>query len=310
MNEPSDDLDVLLSEYSDVSAALAELVAHEPPAGLRDLVLAGARTRRVPGRPLDAVEPATPDECFAKTSAELGGLLASLSEEQWAAPAHPVHGTVYELVRHLVGVERLGVAWLTPGGSPPIPVDHVATARVAAADLDGAQPAVLLRELAEAAGAVADVATTGERSRQVLAYGLHTDVDGYLVARTFEIWAHGIDIARAVGLPQSQLDPERMAAMSRLLVQAIPAALARRGVTAEGRSARFVLTGPAGGAYTVPLAPSAAADEPSFVLVADPVRLCRRAANRVTADGVGAALEGDVRLARQVIEALDAFAAD
>jgi len=138
-------------------------------------------------------------------------------------------------------------------------------------------------------------------------------VPGLLVIRTFEIWAHAMDIASATGHPLPQLDPQRMALLSGQLMTVLPAALAYRGNPLPGRCARFVLTGAAGGCYTVPLAPDEVepiADEPDFTLVADPLDLCRVAARRLRPDQLVATVEGDQSLAELVLADLDAFARD
>jgi hypothetical protein len=53
------------------------------------------------------------------------------------------------------------------------------------------------------------------------------------------------------------------------------------------RAAQFVLTGPAGGTYTVPLAPEALAAEPSVTIVTDAIGLCRVAVGRLRPEQTG-----------------------
>jgi len=134
--------------------------------------------------------------------------------------------------------------------------------------------------------------------------------DGVLVIRTFELWAHAMDIAAATGRPLLQLDPDRMATLSMRLMAAVPLALALRGTALPGRTARFVLTGASGGSYSVPLSPGDAVGEPDFVLVTDAVDLCRVAARRLRPDELAHTLEGDRELAGLVLAGIDAFARD
>ena len=105
-------------------------------------------------------------------------------------------------------------------------------------------------------------------------------------------------------------DPARMAALSGRLMAAVPLALAYRRNTAPGRTARFVLTGESGGAYTVPLHPGNPTGEPDVLVVADTIDLCRVAARRLRPEDLEAAIEGDRELASQVLAGLDAFARD
>jgi uncharacterized protein (TIGR03083 family) len=298
-----------------VMAALAEPAATRPPAELRAATLERALSRRVPGRPNGAVAPCTPTEAFDRTVEDFRDLLAGLSDAEWQAGAHEEHGTVRVLVAHLVGVERLCLAWLDPGAPPPVDptVDHVTATRPVVDELVDASAETIAVRWYEAARAVAAMAASGDRQRPVAFHDLSSSVDGLLVTRTFELWAHGMDIALAAGRPLPELDDERMALMSSRLMAALPFALAYRGVPAPGRAARFVLTGPAGGSYTVPLdvrrEPSAGA-APDVTIVTDPVRLCRVAARRLPSTDLDATIEGDRELAVLVLAAADAFARD
>jgi uncharacterized protein (TIGR03083 family) len=213
-------------------------------------------------------------------------------------------------VAHLIGVERLSARWLR--GDPDVPVlhDHVASTRDVIAELSTADRDSLAQTWADAAHDVARAAASGDPDRQVTFHDLTLSVGGYLVTRTFELWAHGMDIALATGRPMPSLDDERMAMMSSRLMGAVPDALAYRRSAAPGRTARFVLTGPAGGCYTVPLAPGGAAGEPDFVLVADVVDICRVAARRLRPDELDVRIEGDRGLADLVLAGIDAFARD
>jgi hypothetical protein len=101
-----------------------------------------------------------------------------------------------------------------------------------------------------------------------------------------------------------------MALLSGRLMAVLPYALAYRGSPLPGRTARFVLTGPAGGAYTVPLAPGEEPGTPDFLVVADVVDVCRIAARRLLPGDLSATIEGDRDLADLVLASIDAFARD
>lgn len=292
------------------SAALAEAVADIPPADLRDRSLRTALDRRPPGSPVDAPPQCAPADAYDRTAAEFAALLRSLTSIEWNAVAHPEHGRVRDLVAHLIGVERLSLRWLT--GDPDVPdlPDHVASTRDVVAELRSTEPAELVEAWAEAARDVALAAAAGDPDRQVTFHDLTLGVDGYLVTRTFELWAHGMDIAVATGRPMLSLDDERMALLSSRLMGVVPHALAYRGSTATGRTARFVLTGASGGCYTVPLAPGDDVSEPDFVLVADVVDVCLVAARRLRPRDLAAHVDGDRELAALVLAELDAFARD
>jgi len=135
-------------------------------------------------------------------------------------------------------------------------------------------------------------------------------VDQLQLTRTGELWAHAIDICQATGRPLPQLDPERMAALCNALMAAVPLAMAYRGTTAPGRAARFVLTGPAGGIYTVPLAPLAQAAEPAVTIVTDATGLCQVAVRRLRPEQLEAAIDGDRELGDLVLAGIGSLARD
>src|SRR5262249_47880 len=154
------------------------------------------------------------------------------------------------------------------------------------------------------------VATATDRGRTVVFHDSTVSIDQLLVTRTGELWAHAIDICQAAGRPIPQLDPERMATLCTALMAAVPLALAHRGTPGPGHAARFVLTGPAGGTYTVPLAPQAQAAEPAVTIVADAAALCRVAVRRLRPDQLEATIDGDREIGDLVLAGIGALARD
>ena len=300
------------AELTAAAAALADATELPPPPELRGRVLAEAGRRRPPGRPAHPPAPCSPREAFERTVGDFAALLADLDADEWNRPAHDDHGTVKDLVAHLVGVERLSVGWLDPEhpSEEGVAVDHLTATRPAIDELHGADASTVAARWERAAWAVAEVARRGDPARPVHFHDLVGDVDTLLVMRTFELWAHGMDIALATGRPLPALDDERMAMMSGRLMAAVPLALAVRGTPVPDARVRFVLTGPAGGTYDVPLG-AADADSPfALTLVTDAVAICRVAARRLPAAALPFAADGDGVLADAVLAAVDAFARD
>jgi uncharacterized protein (TIGR03083 family) len=293
------------------TALLAEGSVTSPPPGLRSDTLARAMSRRPPGRPADAVQPCDPLIAFDRTVADLNQLLRSLTDAEWRAPAHAEYGKVSDLIAHLVGVERLVLRWLDPDDAVPDLPDHVTATRPVVAELADAAPRDIARQWHDTARATAaTVAAASDRSRMVAFHDVTVSIDQLLVMRTGELWAHAIDICRATGRPLPQLDMERMATLSAALMAAVPLAMAYRGSTAPGRAVRFVLTGPAGGTYTVPLAPQTQAAEPEVTILADPAGLCQLAVRRLSPEQLDAAIDGDHALGDLVLAGIDALARD
>jgi uncharacterized protein (TIGR03083 family) len=300
---------------ADVVAALAEVTATQPPQSLRGAALSRAAGRRAADRPVGAVEPSRPIDAYRQTAAEFYELLAGLHDDEWLAAAHAEHGSVRDLVAHLTGVERLCIAWLDPTAAPPVDprVDHITATRPVVAELADLEVHALARAWHETALGVAAAAGAGDQRRPVSFHDITTSVDGLLVMRTFELWAHWMDIALATGRPMPILDAPRMALLSAQLMAALPLALAYSGQPPRPGSARFVLTGDAGGCYTVPLDfanPITGPGAPDVTIVADVVDLCRVAARRLDPAELDATVEGDAGLARAVLAGADAFARD
>jgi uncharacterized protein (TIGR03083 family) len=301
--------DMLPGDLAAAAALLAEGSVMDPPPGLWPDTLAHAISRRRPGRPLDAVQPCDPAIAFDRTVADLDHLLRSLTDAEWMAPAHAAHGTVRDLIAHLVGVERLVLRWLDPDDAVPDFPDHITATRPVIAELADADPRDVARQWYDTARTAAG-AVAGDRSRMVVFHDITVSVDQLLVMRTGELWAHAIDVCRAVGRSLPQLDMERMATLSTEVMAAVPLAMAYRGSAAPGRAARFVLTGPAGGVYVVPLAPQAEAAEPEVTIVTDPAGLCQVAVRRLTPEGLDAAIDGDQALGGLVLAGIGALARD
>ena len=277
---------------------------------LRDQILSAALERRNAGRPVDAADPATPIAAFTTAVAALEATLLALDDADWHAPAHDELGTVRELVSHLIAVEQLVVGWLSTAPDVTVlPSDHIEATRWARDAYADTPTDELVATWVAGARDVIAAAGASDPERPVLAHDLPTDVDGLLVLRTFELWAHRIDVTRAAGRELPPTDPSQLALMSSRLMGAVPVALALRGVVVPVRSLRFVLTGAAGGCFDVDLGVGPAG--PALSIVTDADALCRVAARRLEPSHLElVVLDGDEHDAATVVAALDAFARD
>jgi hypothetical protein len=97
--------------------------------------------------------------------------------------------------------------------------------------------------------------------------------------------------------------------MAELAVQTLPLALAARGFSYAGRTARVVLSGPGGGEWTIACgATEKAGAVPDVVLRMPVVDFCRRFADRLPVDDLSFDTEGDADFGRALVEAAPAFA--
>jgi hypothetical protein len=191
-------------------------------------------------------------------------------------------------------------------------VDHVTATRPVVAKLAGLDGPEVARRWHEAARSVLARAVSGESARRVSFHDLTTTVDGLLVIRTFELWAHWMDIALATGQRIPVLDPGRMVLLSATLMNYVPDALTSRGATARG-TARFVLLGDGGGCYTVALDRQQVAPvsmQPDVTIIADTVDLCRVAGRRLAANDLDVTIEGDRELGAAILAGLATLARD
>ncbi|WP_043632071.1 maleylpyruvate isomerase family mycothiol-dependent enzyme [Nonomuraea candida] len=306
--------------------------AAEPPPTLREAVLSLARRRRGPAvTGWSAV--AVP---YAEQVALMDELLAGLSAPQWEAPVAR-HGTVKDLVEHLTANDATVAGFMgvpsagrdVPGPDAPgtdvpgagVPGTDVPGAGVPGAGVPGAGPAGpeagggriarVRRRWREQAGSLLERASAGG---EVL-LGVEVALAGArparaplrqaMIQRTFETWTHADDIRAATGRCRAAPPPEHVHMIAEFGLALLPRALKgpRRAV-----SATVVLTGPGGGAWTIPLSP--ASDHVAVLVSADAVGFCRLLAGRWPAGCFPYAAEGDPALARDLIAAAATLGCD
>jgi uncharacterized protein (TIGR03083 family) len=133
--------------------------------------------------------------------------------------------------------------------------------------------------------------------------------DHTLVIRAFETWTHSDDIRRATGLDEVPPIPAAMRTMADLAMHSLPLAMAVRGTDRSSRTARFVMTGPGGGTWTIACGPADPHPGPPDVEIeVSIVDFCRRFADRVAPDAIPMQVTGDARLAYELVSAANAFA--
>jgi uncharacterized protein (TIGR03083 family) len=300
--------------FAEVLDRWDDRIAQAPPAGLRDGVIALARSRRPRGASLLEVGELSSVEAYAGTIELLGGLLDQLAPSDWDVPT--IEGwSVKGLVSHLIAIEKyfgrqLGL-WLFDV-DPDLEHDHLGMTRAFVESWrDRSGDEVLARWRALTTTTTRHLQSL-ERAAFRLPFHFHyldTTLSTVLIARVFEIWTHDEDIRRATGRVIVAPDGARLRRMSRVAVASMPFGLAFGGAPVAGRTARIVLTGPGGGTWDQALGLGETAGEPDTTLVLDVVDYCRLAARRLTAGDVAVTVEGDAELARLVLAGAGVFAA-
>jgi len=294
-----------------VAEALVTAETEPAPGPLRRRVLDAALSQRPAGRPRHSVD-LSPVEGYRRTVDELASLLTGLTQLEWAATVEHYGWTVQGLVGHVLAVEQLLAARLGLDGvdAPSDDPDHIAMSRGVVEAQADRPPADTVADWRATADRVIDALTTTppDLTAPVTVHGIEFSWSSLLIVRSLELWTHTDDIRRAAGQPLRAPDAERLTLMTDLAVRTLPLRLATTG-TFRG-TARIVLTGPGGGAWSQSLGldGSAPPGEPNVRLIADAVGFCRLSAGRIDADELGATIAGDQLLAAAILATAAAFA--
>jgi uncharacterized protein (TIGR03083 family) len=275
------------------------------PAGLRERVMAASLQARAAGRP----EPAAPEisaaEAFIRAAGAFDEMLLSLRPQDWAKPALR-DLDVQGLVGHLTGVEE-DVHRALAGDPAVAGASHVESTQPAADRQAGHSPARTRAEWRHATDRTVDLVRAADPGTEVAVHGLQLPLGILLVVRAFELWVHDNDIRRVAALPAVAPDASALTLMTGVAAQLLPYAAARSGLS-EPASVHLVLTGPGGGTWDVLIGQDP--DAPATTIVADAVRFCQLAANRVTPADLDPYITGDPARAARVLAVASALALD
>lgn len=223
---------------------------------------------------------------------ELERLVAGLPPERWAEPTPAEGWTVAHQIAHLAWTDERALlsatdaeafrreteTFLASGGEPMAFID-------VAADEGAAQPpgAVLERwrtSRAELGRALAAL----PRGARIPWYGMPMSAAGTATARIMEMWAHGADVADALGVRREP--SPRLRHVVRIGVRARDYAYAVHGLEPPGEEFRVELTAPDGELWTY--GPEGAAQR----VTGDALDFCRLVTQRVHRDDADVRAEG------------------
>ena len=169
----------------------------------------------------------------------------------------------------------------------------------------------------EAAAEAADteVAARGEPTldQPIEWWGWRAATRVALLVRAFETWTHADDIRRAIGAGMVIPPPASLLTMAGLACSFVPTMLAARGLRHPGRLIRFRFTDLGDAAWDVDLGAvggvrPAGNDAVDTEIVAAAATVCRCISARIDPRELPYDINGDERLARDVIDALPALA--
>lgn len=281
-----------IAHLAGVTHGIAATNTAAPPAALRNRVLGRAFAAR-------SAAPATTDVLLGAYTiqvAAFGGLLASLTDDQWYLPSGN-YRTVHDLVEHMADNDGLvaagiGVAPVAAAGRRVRPT-QIATRRWRH-QTDGVIRAI----------SGADHAFLHQPVPLAGAPGIRRPLVEAITQRAFETWIHAEDLRGTLRLPAEVPPPEHIDRIVRFGLALLPGAIDAAGRGHPGRWAHLKLSGAGGGAHTVALSsstePTTATDAAAEIELSAE-GFCRLMAGRATAAELGVRTHGDERAATDLI---------
>ncbi|MEU6599225.1 TIGR03084 family metal-binding protein [Streptomyces flaveolus] len=182
-------------------------------------------------------------------SGELDLLVAELSPEQWALPTPAPGWTVAHQIAHLAWTDRSALLAVTDADAFQALVEKALAAPGSFVD-EGAEEGAVLPP-AELLAAWRDGRTALDRALRGAPagarfpwYGPPMSAASMATARLMETWAHGLDIADALGVVRPPTD--RLRHVARLGVRTRDFAFGVHGLTPPAEEFRVELTAPSG----------------------------------------------------------------
>jgi uncharacterized protein (TIGR03083 family) len=305
-------VEAVLARRPDLAAEAARLAkaaawvgateALEPPRTLRAVIMGTTRP--------DANEPGATAVDLYRAQSEQFEDVARLVADAGGLDEMTTNGlTAYELVVHEAAQESLLAQAV---GRSVVPEVHTTDIDARTRDfiaLLGNRPLSGVLDLWRESVDVNCKWATGDNEATARWRGLELDCNDAIVVRAFETWIHTDDLRRTLGQPSEPPAAHHLTLMADLAGRSLGASLALVERVRPGKTARLVLTGDGGGAWTVPMEPGAAAtDPPDVTLTADVVDWCRLVGDRITRSAIAHRVEGDAALADDLLAAAPALA--
>ncbi|MGW2030490.1 TIGR03084 family metal-binding protein [Streptomyces sp. NPDC001811] len=182
-------------------------------------------------------------------SGELDRLVAELSPDQWALPTPAPGWTVAHQIAHLAWTDRSALLAVTDAGAFQALVEKALAAPDAFVG-EGAEegavlpPADLLAAWRAGRAALDRALRDAPAGARFPWYGPPMSAASMATARLMETWAHGLDIADALGVVRPPTD--RLRHVARLGVRTRDFAFGVHGLTPPAEEFRVELTAPSG----------------------------------------------------------------
>ncbi|MEU3255010.1 TIGR03084 family metal-binding protein [Streptomyces sp. NPDC006997] len=184
-----------------------------------------------------------------RESEELDALVRELGEKEWRLDTPAPGWTVAHQIAHLAWTDRAALVAVTDVDGFQGMVEQALAAPDTFVDQgaeDGArtQPAELLRSWRESRTALDRALRAAPQGARFPWYGPPMSAASMATARLMETWAHGLDVADALGVTPAPTD--RLRHVARLGVRTRDFAYTVHGLTPPAEPFRVELTGPEG----------------------------------------------------------------
>ncbi|WP_319057515.1 TIGR03084 family metal-binding protein [Streptomyces europaeiscabiei] len=187
-------------------------------------------------------------------SEELDLLVAELSPEQWALATPAPGWTVAHQIAHLAWTDHSSVLAVTDRAAFAREVESALTSPgdfvdTGAQDGAGKPPEQLVADWRAGRRALEDALRAAPEGARFPWYGPPMSTASMATARLMETWAHGLDVADALGVPR--IAPgDRLRHITRLGIRTRDFAFGVHGLTPPFEEFRIELTSPAGELWT------------------------------------------------------------
>ncbi|GDY28819.1 TIGR03084 family metal-binding protein [Gandjariella thermophila] len=189
---------------------------------------------------------------LAEESAELDALVAGLESPAWATPTPAEGWTVAHQIAHLAWTDRVAVLAATDGAAfaevRKAAMTHPDLVSRTAEEGAGDPPAELLDRWRTGRAALADALRALPPGTRLPWFGPPMSAPSMVTARLMETWAHGQDVADALGAHRRPT--ARLRHVAHLGVRTMAFAFALHGLPEPDRPVRVELTGPGGEPWT------------------------------------------------------------
>jgi len=232
----------------------------------------------------------------------LDDIVAGLTDEQWRLPTPSPGWTVADQIGHLTYFDGTATMAISDADAFKAAVEELMAGGDESVEdrtlYRHLQPAELLEAWRTNRRRLADATATLEDGTRVAWYGPSMGAKSFLTARLMEAWAHGQDVADAVGAERPPSD--RLRHIAQLGVITRGWSYVNRGLTPPEGEVRVELTAPSGEQWTW-------GPEDAAGVVRGPAEdFCLVVTQRRHVDDAGLEVQGD--LARDWLEKAQAFA--